>query len=66
MLSDSITTAEYNRVYHVVEKALYPDRCPGMVDTKVISATREILHVLGSAICCTYAAQAKVLSREEM
>jgi hypothetical protein len=44
---NNTTTLEYNRVYRIVEKGLYPNRCLGTVDDKVIRMTHEILRVFG-------------------
>lgn len=47
MPGNSVTTAEFNRIYFAVERVLYPDQCPGAYDARVIRTTREVLRVLG-------------------
>jgi hypothetical protein len=44
-----VTTAEYNRVFAIIEREMYPDRCPGMADPKVSRVTQAVFRALSSA-----------------
>ncbi|MGA7420897.1 MAG: hypothetical protein WBW80_23140 [Acidimicrobiales bacterium] len=44
-----VNTAQYNRVYHIIERALFPDRYPGLVNAEVVRRTRAVFDALAAA-----------------
>lgn len=49
MTSNTTPSADYDRVYFAIERALYPDECPGMADAAVVKATQAVFRALGLA-----------------
>lgn len=43
----NIATAEYNEVYCIIERAIYPDHCPGPVDAQVVRTTQNVFRAMG-------------------
>ena len=49
MSDDSkITIPDYNEMYNVVERIIYPDHCPGLADARVARGTQEVFRALGA------------------
>ena len=53
-----ITTTEYNEVYTIIERAIYPDHCPGPVDAQVVRTTQNVFRALGKLRPSTLSRQA--------